>query len=208
MSPRRSSRARTTHPAQSVPHHTNSSTSSISSGRAERSTRSHHKLPSPQRSIPPRSQSLDDLDDPTRPQSQRSRTAHDELKPDPVLALGDEEDEDIEEKDVTRCICGHQEYPGLPSSSRDAAKIAPKPNADSKSTTIAPEIFPEDVGGLFIQCDMCKVWQHGGCVGILDEAMSPEEYFCEECRKDLHKITIEPNGYVKYVNDDIVTLRC
>ena len=194
MSPRRSSRARTTQPVQTVPHHTNSSTSSISSGRAERSTRSHHKLPSPRRSIPPRSQSLDDLDDPTRPQSQRSRNGHDELKPDTANALGDEEDEEIEEEEVTRCICGHQEYPGLPGSSRDAAKVAPKLNADSKSSTIASEIFPEDAGGLFIQCDMCKVWQHGGCVGILDEAMSRGEYFCEECRKDLHKITIAANG--------------
>ncbi|SLM34916.1 Zinc finger, RING/FYVE/PHD-type [Lasallia pustulata] len=194
MSPRRSSRARTTQPAQTVPRHTNSSTSSISSGRAERSTRSHHKLPSPRRSIPPRSQSLDDLDDPTRPQSQRSKNRHDEVKLDPANVLGDEEDEEIEEEEVTRCICGHQDYPGLPGSSRDAAKAAPKLNADSKSIIVAPEIFPEDAGGLFIQCDMCKVWQHGGCVGILDEAMSPEEYFCEECRKDLHRITTAPNG--------------
>lgn len=28
----------------------------------------------------------------------------------------------------------------------------------------------------------------------MDEAMSPDEYFCEECRKDLHKIKNESNG--------------
>ena len=57
-------------------------------------------------------------------------------------------------------------------------------------------VLQEDAGGLFIQCDVCKVWQHGGCVGIMDEAMSPEEYFCEQCRKDLHKIATSVTGYV------------
>jgi hypothetical protein len=28
----------------------------------------------------------------------------------------------------------------------------------------------------------------------MDEAMSPDEYFCEECRKDLHRVTNESNG--------------
>lgn len=52
----------------------------------------------------------------------------------------------------------------------------------------------DDVGSLFIQCDNCQVWQHGGCVGIMDEPMCPDEYYCEECRKDLHKVRQEPNG--------------
>jgi hypothetical protein len=30
----------------------------------------------------------------------------------------------------------------------------------------------------------------------MDEAASPDEYFCEECRKDLHKVTTSPKGYV------------
>jgi hypothetical protein len=30
----------------------------------------------------------------------------------------------------------------------------------------------------------------------MNEDTSPEEYFCEECRKDLHKIFTAPNGYV------------
>lgn len=67
-----------------------------------------------------------------------------------------------------------------------------------KSTTLsglgASSLLAEDAGGLFIQCDVCKVWQHGGCVGIMEESKSPEEYFCEQCRKDLHKITTSANG--------------
>lgn len=70
------------------------------------------------------------------------------------------------------------------------------PNAKGNGDVVSSVTLQEDAGGLFIQCDICKVWQHGGCVGIMDEAMSPEEYFCEECRSDLHKITSTANGWV------------
>jgi hypothetical protein len=101
-----------------------------------------------------------------------------------MAKLEDELDDDIAEEDeVTRCVCGYLEYPGLPS---DAAK-----------TGLADvEAQGDDLSGLFIQCDICKVWQHGGCVGIMSEEASPDEYFCEECRKDLHKVTASPKGYV------------
>ncbi|RXK36770.1 hypothetical protein M231_05931 [Tremella mesenterica] len=39
---------------------------------------------------------------------------------------------------------------------------------------------------LMIQCDKCNVWQHGPCVGIWADEEAPDEYFCEECRPDLH----------------------
>ena len=190
MSPRRSSRARTTQPPPSVPTHTNSSTSSVSSGRAERSTRSHNKLPSPNTSNAPRSQSLEDFAEPTKPLPRRTRSGHEDIK---ALAIAEPEDDDDEgeEEEVTRCICGQIEYPGLPTPTSDALRQAAKDNGD---TSISSDLIPEDTGGLFIQCDVCKVWQHGGCVGILDEGMSPEEYFCEQCRGDLHKITTTSNG--------------
>jgi hypothetical protein len=31
----------------------------------------------------------------------------------------------------------------------------------------------------------------------MDEAASPDEYFCEECRKDLHKVMTSPKGCVQ-----------
>lgn len=77
--------------------------------------------------------------------------------------------------------------PVLPS----GAKVGNKSNGPEDSAGD----LPEDGGGLFIQCDDCKVWQHGGCVGIMEEAMSPEEYFCEQCRNDLHKISTFATGY-------------
>lgn len=91
------------------------------------------------------------------------------------------------EVEVRRCICGNQEYPGLPVSSGDSSKRGAKGEQDPAALA-AP--------GWFIQCDGCKVWQHGVCVGITDEATSPEEYFCEQCRKDLHKIATTVNGSV------------
>ena len=189
MSPRRSSRARTTQLTPSLPQQTASSTSSISSGRADRSTRSHHKLPSPQNSLP-RSQSREDPDETTKPQLRRTRSGHEDIKDNANNVVEDEEDEDGEEE-ITRCICGNTDYPGLPLSLLEALRQAAREGGDNRPSL---EILPEDAGGLFIQCDMCKVWQHGGCVGIFDEASTPDEYFCEQCRKDFHKITSTSDG--------------
>lgn len=82
----------------------------------------------------------------------------------------------------------------MPSLAGDITKSDPR-NASGPGLVVSASMLPEDAGGLFIQCDVCKVWQHGGCVGIMDEAMSPEEYFCEQCRKELHKIKLSTNGY-------------
>lgn len=198
MTPRRSSRARTSQqPSPANLPHTNSSSSSASMTR-ERSTRSNHKISSPQRSSTHRSQSSDDVDTGSKtdlPQTRQRRARADDEHGQPLKqGEEDEEDEDDEEEEeVTRCLCGHQEFPGLPPSRREALGRGGR-DEKSSNTTGAPEVVSDDIGGMFIQCDLCKVWQHGGCVGIMDEAMSPDEYFCEECRKDLHKIRSEPNG--------------
>lgn len=57
-------------------------------------------------------------------------------------------------------------------------------------------IFTKDTGDFFVQCDKCLVWQHGGCMGFHDEAILPEEYYCELCKPKLHKIQKTPEGYV------------
>lgn len=103
--------------------------------------------------------------------------------------MDEELDEEVgdDEEETTRCICGYQEYPGPPSDDEDLA--------------VGSDLQAEDVGGLFIQCDKCKVWQHGGCVGIMEEKAVPENYFCEECRKDLHNLLSSPKGqkYSHYI---------
>jgi hypothetical protein len=180
MSPRRSSRARATNqPLGSTTN--NSSSSSLSSGR-ERSTRSQRQqVASPQLSNP-RSQSLDDTDD-VKPPPRRTRSGHDEVKE------PEEPEPEDEEEEVTRCVCGQLEYPGLPTPIQDEEKQRAK-----QGGAATPDELADDGSGIFIQCDICKVWQHGGCVGILDDDSAPEEYFCEQCRKDLHQLSTTATG--------------
>ncbi|KAF8248146.1 hypothetical protein K440DRAFT_626790 [Wilcoxina mikolae CBS 423.85] len=142
VSPRRSSRARSTaHPV------TASSSSSASSSR-NRHTR-HRTEEDTHADLDANSQrGLDaDLDE-----ANDSNSNADEVMDD----TGDQEDE------ITRCICGYQEYQG---------------GDDDQS----------DSDGLFIQCDQCKVWQHGFCVGITDNDSTPDNYYCEQCKPELHR---------------------
>ncbi|EHK18664.1 uncharacterized protein TRIVIDRAFT_225227 [Trichoderma virens Gv29-8] len=187
-SPRRSSRART------LASHSQQSLSSTNFTRLERHTRSLNRPPSG-KSTPSASVSsdpLDDIDDTLL--GRRRKRGHDDEQykglrnetldmsnePDP---LQDEEDEAV------RCICGCEDYPGRP------------PVDGSDAHFLASIELSEDVTGFFVQCDICKVWQHGACVGIFSAESSPEEYFCEQCRKDLHKIQTANNGqkYSKYL---------
>lgn len=189
MTPRRSSRAHASQPSPALLQHTNSSSSSVSLAR-ERSTRSSHKITSPQRSSAHRSQSLDaetgsKNDLPHTRQRQRGRD-DDELEV-------EQDSEDDDEEEITRCLCGQQDYPGLPPSRRETRDLGGL-KSESAHPPTDPDMLSDEIGSMFIQCDSCKVWQHGGCVGIMDEEMSPDEYFCEECRKDLHKIASESNG--------------
>ena len=87
-------------------------------------------------------------------------------------APGEDEEEDEEDEDgsaeITRCVCGSQEYPF--------------PDADVEDT------------GFMICCERCNVWQHGPCVGVMSENEAPDVYFCEECRPDLHELGSRNQG--------------
>jgi hypothetical protein len=93
-----------------------------------------------------------------------------------VNAIGVETDPGLVE--ATRCVCGQQGFPGLPHRENDGAS-----NAQDG-----------DAGGLFVQCDSCYVWQHGGCIGMLDESQSPDVYYCELCRPEQHKVHWNARG--------------
>ena len=101
-------------------------------------------------------------------------------------------DEVAEDDEAVRCICGFDDYPGPPQLGDEDSKHGIKDGIEEPIITVAD--VTEDLAGFFLQCDICKVWQHGGCVGIMNEDTSPEEYFCEECRKDLHRIYTASNG--------------
>ncbi|KAG8525866.1 uncharacterized protein KY384_000626 [Bacidia gigantensis] len=200
MSLRRSARAPTTQPAPNARRNTNSSTSSVSSGQPDRKPRSQPKSGSPLSSAAARSPS------PETPRAledalpRRTRSTQDDTRGEGAVKVKrngedneeEEEEEEEDEEEETRCICGHQEYPGLPVI--DAENSRRRSQVDSDPTS-------EDTTGWFIQCDECQVWQHGGCVGILDETQSPEKYFCERCHRDLHEIGQDLNGrnYSRYL---------
>ena len=197
MSPRRSSRARTTQPPAPPPEHTNShtnsSTSSNSQTRAERSTRSQNRLQSPNRTSAQRSESLEDPITNGRPEplaTRRSRRGNDNGKEDIVKSANEDEDVDEADKDITRCICGQALYPGPPALAhhRSISKIGLKDETNPTHDGIGSDSLSDDTGDFFIQCDSCQVWQHGGCVGLTDESMSPDYYYCEQCRPDFHRV--------------------
>ncbi|KAI4179226.1 MAG: hypothetical protein L6R41_007964 [Letrouitia leprolyta] len=46
----------------------------------------------------------------------------------------------------------------------------------------------EDDDRKMIICDSCEAWQHNECMEMsLDDNELPEQYFCEQCRPDLHQ---------------------
>lgn len=46
----------------------------------------------------------------------------------------------------------------------------------------------EDDERKMIICDKCEAWQHNECMEIsLDDNELPDQYFCEQCRPDLHR---------------------
>ncbi|KAJ8612071.1 hypothetical protein MRB53_037622 [Persea americana] len=189
MSPRRSSRARP------LPTAANGGGSSSSSTRNDRPGRGAVRVNSNLAS--PLSGSDSDSDgagDRKASQSEirRSRSSRrqvDEIANEGSVNADDAEDDngdvdaDGDEEEITRCICRRQDFPGLPQ--LDASKTNAYPWGDD---------LPDDAGSLFIQCDTCKVWQHGGCVGIMSEAQNPDNYFCEQCRPELHKIKAATRG--------------
>lgn len=102
--------------------------------------------------------------------------------------------EDVQDDDeAVRCICGHDEYPGPPPFDSDA-KYGLKDPVDYER--IFGIEITDEMAGNFVQCEICNSWQHSACVGFTTEESNPDdvEYFCEQCRKDLHKVYTANNG--------------
>jgi hypothetical protein len=203
---------RTTHPTPAALSHSNSAASSSSFGRGERHTRSK-----PHKSSTPHSFSSDDIEDTVaatpaissgtavvggsgHEPRRSSRRGHTSREDDDGDGKDDDEadEEQGDEEETTRCICGFQEYQGPPEANVTGGGSAGNANANGSGSgrhgksNADPQ--SDEAGSLFIQCDTCKVWHDGGCVGIMDEAMSPENYFCEQCRKDLHRLMTSTTG--------------
>ncbi len=118
----------------------------------------------------------------------RSKRTHDNDDDDAKIEDADADEVDgeiVEDEETTRCICGYPDYPGPPVDHTLPKRSQPPSTADDAG---------DDRGGLFIQCDDCQVWQHGGCVSLMEEAEVPDNYYCEECKPDLHELLKSPNG--------------
>ncbi|KAJ3552744.1 hypothetical protein NPX13_g11043 [Xylaria arbuscula] len=194
---RRSSRARITQSQSQV-----SSTASSASGRVERATRGFTKTGSPQKSTGSGSLSSEPPEDSTTTEDtilrRRSTRGKDDDHRDKqpkqeIVDMPPAPDEIHEDDESVRCICGHDEYPGPPPFDEDS-KHGVKDAIDHERI-FAIEITDE-LAGFFVQCEICNTWQHGACVGFTTEESNPEdvEYYCEQCRKDLHKIYTASNG--------------
>ncbi|KAF3936812.1 hypothetical protein ABW19_dt0203943 [Dactylella cylindrospora] len=48
----------------------------------------------------------------------------------------------------------------------------------------------DEGGRQMIQCDRCNAWQHSSCMQIPTKN-TPEEYYCEQCKPELHKDLLE-----------------
>lgn len=190
VEPRRLSRARL--PPPSALTHTNSVSSNSST--RERNTRSAAKPSSPQKSSTPQSLTSEEVSETQGttsepPQLRRSKRQLDNDDDETTKLEDAGEDEIIEDEETTRCVCGQSDYPGPPNDLSRSTKGSQPPN---------PEEPSEERGGLFIQCDDCQVWQHGGCVSIMEDPAVPDNYYCEQCKPDLHELFKTSTGYVNH----------
>ncbi|KAI0775841.1 hypothetical protein BD413DRAFT_531981 [Trametes elegans] len=53
------------------------------------------------------------------------------------------------------------------------------------------ELVGEDAGEFMAQCEECKAWQHGVCMGYAETELVPQHYFCEQCRPEMWTDLIE-----------------
>ncbi|RYP24178.1 hypothetical protein DL765_000673 [Monosporascus sp. GIB2] len=174
---RRSSRART---SQSQSH--NSSTTSSTSGRAERSTRAFAKTGSPIKSTgsgslssepPEDTNSITNEDTIVRRRSMRGKDEERDKQPkiellDMTPAVDDAQDDD----EAVRCICGHDEYPGPPPFDQDAKHGLKDPFDYERIFGIE---ITDEMAGNFVQCEICNSWQHSACVGFTTEESNPDD---------------------------------
>ncbi|KAI9716211.1 MAG: hypothetical protein M1828_000437 [Chrysothrix sp. TS-e1954] len=210
-SPRRSSRAKAVVPAPNAPLHSSNS-SSMSSSKADRNKRTSTGHAAKAASATPASSTeasserelVEDAKRQTRkkppnagnneaPSTTANHTVNeDHIQPEP---------EEGEEGGQIRCLCRKSEYPGPPVPLDSNGRSVPIKDIPSPTGVNGNE-YSEEAGGLFISCDSCMTWQHGGCVGIFGSDMIPkDDYYCWRCRKEYHKVLVGAKGrrYSKYL---------
>ncbi|KAJ7188187.1 hypothetical protein C8R46DRAFT_1242327 [Mycena filopes] len=74
-----------------------------------------------------------------------------------------------------------------PDPALDAAQPAAEEEESGVTRCICGREDDPDAGEFMVQCETCKVWQHGLCMGYEMEAqLHDDDYYCEPCRPDFH----------------------
>ncbi|KAF9450436.1 hypothetical protein P691DRAFT_789233 [Macrolepiota fuliginosa MF-IS2] len=115
--------------------------------------------------------------DPKDKEKDKQRLSIDTTADPPQDPADDKPMEPVEEEEqgITRCVCG--------SNGTSTPPLLP---------LIAPLIpclgeDEADAGEFMVQCETCKVWQHGLCMGYESEdQVHDADYYCEQCRPELH----------------------
>ena len=109
-----------------------------------------------------------------------SRSGSPSLKPESIVPI-----EELNEDDVSSV----KEHLKIEAEASDhtADEIDEIGSTDEITRCVCGQHDAESEGGLMIQCELCSVWQHGPCVGILEDSEVPDIYYCEQCRPELHE---------------------
>lgn len=89
---------------------------------------------------------------------------------------------------------GHTIHPSPPS----PTPISTPTLSPRRALLTCPSTRIDEELGMMIQCETCRVWQHGICVGFQNEADCPDTYYCEQCRPDLH-VDLQ-SRYVRFIS--------
>ncbi|KAK7057150.1 putative histone deacetylase complex subunit cti6 [Favolaschia claudopus] len=69
----------------------------------------------------------------------------------------------------------------------DLSQVAAEEEENGVTRCICGREDDPDAGEFMVQCETCKVWQHGLCMGYDSEAqLHDDDYYCEQCRPDFH----------------------
>ncbi|KAJ7703149.1 hypothetical protein B0H17DRAFT_1166951, partial [Mycena rosella] len=95
------------------------------------------------------------------------------------------------EKDKDKDRLLEKDRPHTDEQPPDPAPDAPQPVAEEEENGVTRCICGReddpDAGEFMVQCETCKVWQHGLCMGYDSEAqLHDDDYYCEQCRPDFH----------------------
>lgn len=88
----------------------------------------------------------------------------------------------------TKCVCGENSEFDVPFSPAFLTRLQAVLVGRVGRVWLTPPLPPDDDSNavLMIQCESCKCWQHGPCVGLENEKDCPDSYYCRDCRPDLH----------------------